>query len=150
MTVNECSKEASVLAALANDSITDELTAHLHSCPVCQDAKLVWGYLRDAAATEAETDIAPAGAIWWRAQLAKKRAAAHRSIALIDTMQKIALAVAAIAVIAMGAWQAPKLFEIPPVLLAGSAGVVVLLLASVAVVLSLERDSGRSTVPRGM
>ncbi len=150
MKLNECASEPGVLAALANGFMPDELAAHLNSCPVCQDAKLVWSYLRQFAAAETGAEIAPAGMVWWKAQIAKKRAAAQRSIALIDTMQKIALAVAAIAVIAIGAWQAPKLFVIPPVLLAGLAAVVILLLASVVVVLTLERDSSGRTLPRGM
>jgi hypothetical protein len=141
MKLNECANESSVLAALRSASMPDELMAHLNSCPVCQEAKLVWTYLEGCASAEAEAEIAPAGAIWWKAQLAEKRAAAHRSIAWIDTMQKISLAVAVIAAIAIGAWQAPKMFEIPPMLLAGSAAVLILFLASIVVLLGLSRDS---------
>jgi hypothetical protein len=146
MKFNECENEPIVLSALRSGSMPEELAGHVNSCPVCRDAKLVWSYLEGCAAAEAETEIAPAGAVWWRAQLAKKRATAQQSVAWINTMQKIALAIAAIAAIAVGAWQAPKMFEIPPVLLAGSAAVVILLLASVAVVLRLERDSGGRTL----
>ena len=146
MKLNECANESSVLAALRSGSMPDELIAHLNSCAVCQDAKLVWSYLEGCAGAEAEADIAPAGAVWWRAQLAEKRATARRSIAWIDTMQKISLAIAAIAAIAIGAWQAPKMLEIPPILLAGSAAVLILFLASVVVVLGLSRDSHSGTL----
>ncbi len=141
MKLSECANEGRVLMALRSGSVPDELAVHLDSCPVCQDAKLVWTYLETCADAAAETDIPSAGVIWWRAQLAKKRAAAHRSIAWIDVMQKIALAITVIAAVAIGAWQAPKMFEIPPVLLAGSAAVLVLLVASVLVVIGLARDS---------
>ena len=150
MKLNDCAKESSVLTALANDSITDELTAHLNSCTVCQEAKLVSSYLRDAASADVQGDILPAGIIWWRAQVARKRVAARRSIALIDTMQKIAVAVGAIIVLALAAWQAPKLFEMSRMLLAGSVSVLILFLASVVVVLTSDRDSHRRALPRGM
>jgi hypothetical protein len=145
MKLNECANESSVLAALRSGSMPDELVAHLHACPVCQDAKLVWSYLEGCASAEREADIVPAGVVWWRAQLAEKRANAHRSIAWIDTMQKISFAIAAIAAIAIGAWQAPKMLDIPPVLLAGSAAVLILFLASVVVLLRLSRDSHSRT-----
>lgn len=147
--MSECAKESSVLAALATGSVPDELMGHLEECLVCQDARLVWSYLRECTAAEVEAEIAPAGAIWWRAQLAKKRADAQRSIAWIDTMQKIALAVLAMAVIAMGIWQGPKLLDVSPVVAAGSAAVLILLLASVIVVLGLERPS-HNNLSRGM
>lgn len=150
MKANECPNESSVLAALVNDSMTDELTAHLHACAVCQDAKLVWAYLQQCATADQQTDIAPAETIWWRARLARKRVEARRSIAVIDTMQKIAFAVAAIVVIAIAAWQAPKLFETSRLLLAGSAAVLILFAVSLIVVFTLERDSQGRALPRGM
>lgn len=150
MNPNLCPQEASVLAALGDGSMTEELTAHLLECPECQETKLVWTYLQQCATTDQHSDIAPAGAIWWRAQIAKKRLDARRSVAFIDTMQKIALAIAAILVIAIGAWHAPQLLEMPPMLLGGSAAVLMLLLVSVAVVLRLGRDANQPPLPRGM
>jgi hypothetical protein len=147
MNLGECARESSVLAALQSNCMPEELAAHLDSCPVCRDAQLVWSYLEGCASAERETEIVAAGTVWWRAQLAKKRATAQRSIAWIDLMQKISLTVAVMAAIAVGAWQAPKMFEVPPLLLAGSAGVLILLLASLVVVFGLERNSLR---PRGM
>ena len=147
MKLAECPQDATVVAALAAGSISDELAAHVSVCPVCEDAKLVWSYLAACAAAGAEAEIAPAQTIWWRAQLAKKRGAARRSIAWIDAMQKIAVAIAALVAAGIGAWQSPKLFEIAPLILAGSSAVLLLLLASVVVVLTL---SGRRTLPRGM
>jgi hypothetical protein len=147
MNLMECPKEASVIAALAAGSMADELATHVNTCPVCRDAKLVWSYLAASAAASAEAEIAPAETIWWRAQIAKKRAAAHRSIAWIQTMQKIALAIAALAVVAIGAGQASKLVQVPLVVLAGSAAVVVLFLATVLFVVVSDRGH---TLRRGM
>ena len=141
MKLNECANEGRVLAALLSGPMPDELAEHLTSCPVCQDAQLVWSCLEACADAAAATEIPPAGVVWWKAQLAEKRAAALRSVAWIEVMQKIALAITVIAALAIGAWQAPKVFEIPPVLLAGSAAVLILFVASLLVVLGLARDS---------
>jgi hypothetical protein len=150
MNPNECPNEARLLAALVNDSMTAELQAHFKDCAVCQDAKLVWTYLQQCASADQQNDIAAAEIVWWRARLTKKRIEARRSVALIETMQKIALAAVAIIVIAVAAWQAPKLFEMPRLLLAGSAAVLILFAASVIVVFTLGHDSHRRAVPRGM
>jgi hypothetical protein len=150
MKPNECPTESSVLAALADDSMTDELSAHLDACAVCQDAKLVWTYLQQCATADQQIDIAPAETIWWRARLARKRVEARRSIALIDMMQKIAFGVAAIVAIAIAAWQTPKLLEMPRLLLAGSTAVLILFAVSVIVVFTLDHDSHRRALSRGM
>jgi hypothetical protein len=150
MKPNECPNESCLLAALVNDSMTDELTAHLHDCAVCQDTKLVWNYLQQYANADQQTDVAAAESIWWRARLARKRVEARRSIAFIDTMQKIAFAVAAIIAIAIAAWQAPKLFETSRLLLAGAAAVLILLAVSLIVVFTLDHDSHPRALSRGM
>lgn len=150
MNLNDCPQEASVIAALANGSLPDELNRHGESCPICQDAQLVWAYLRDSARADAQTDLPSSGVIWWRAQLAKKRAAAQRSVAAIDVMQRIALAVTIIAVIAIAAWDAPKLIEVQPMLLAGAGSALLVFIASIIVVLTSGRHDDRRTSPRGM
>lgn len=133
MNIEECPQESSVLAALTYGSMSDELAAHLTSCAICQDAKLIWSYLQDSARAEAQADITPAGIIWWKAQLGRKRADARRSVALIEAMQKIALAAAVVLLLAIGAWQVPKLLETSRMLLEGSAAILVLLFASVLI-----------------
>lgn len=145
----ECAQESNVLAALAAGVVPEELAAHAAACPVCRDAQLAWTYLDEYAAAEMESEIAPAGVIWWKAQLARKRAEAQRSIAWIDTMQKIALAFIAVALIAVAAWQGPRLFDVSPLLAEASGAVLVLLLASLVVMRGLDRPSGNG-LSRGM
>lgn len=145
MKISECPKESSVLAALAAGPLPDELADHLNACPDCRDAQLVSNYLNACAANDPATGIASADFVWWKAQLARKRAAARRSIAWIDAMQRIALAIAAIAAIAIGASQAPKMTGVSPMILAGSAAVLVVFVSGVLVLMSLNR--GR-TLPR--
>ncbi|MBV9761037.1 MAG: hypothetical protein JO340_10780 [Acidobacteriaceae bacterium] len=139
--MTECAQESNVLAALTAGAMPEELAAHLAECGVCQDAELAWSYLKECAVAETVSDVPPAGVVWWKAQLAKKRAEARRSIAWIEAMQKIALAVVAIAVIAIAAWQGPKLFNVSPLLAAASGAVLVLLVASVLVMHGLDRWS---------
>jgi hypothetical protein len=146
MKTNECPNEPSLLAALAKDSMTADLRAHLEDCAVCQDAQLVWTYLQHCASADQQTDLAPAETIWWRARLARKRVEARRSIAFIETMQKIALAVAAVVVIAIAVRQAPRLFEMSSLLLAGSTAVLILFAVSLIVMFTLNRG----TLPREM
>ncbi len=150
MNANLCPQESSVLAALGNGSMSAELAAHLRQCAACQDAKLVWTYLQQCASADQQSEIAPAERIWWKAQIEKKRLEARRSVAVIETMQKIALAIAAIVLIALAAWQAPILLGMRPMLLGGSAAVLMLCVLSVAVVLRLGRDSRRSSLPHSM
>jgi hypothetical protein len=145
--VSPCAKESCVLAALASGSLPEELAEHLNACPDCRDAQLVWCYLNACATSDAETEIPPAHIVWWRAQLGRKRGAARRSVAWIDAMQKIAVAIATIAAAIIVAWQSPKLFGISPLVLGASATVLVLFVASLVVVLTL--DGGR-TLPRSM
>jgi hypothetical protein len=139
-----------VLASLANGSLCDELAAHLSSCAICQDAKLVWSYLQDSVRAEAQTDIPPAGIVWWKAQLARKRIDARRSVALIETMHKIALAALVVLLVAIGASQVPKLLDASPMILAGSAAVLLLFLVSVIVMLGFARESNTRALPRRM
>ena len=150
MNLNDCPQEATLLAALASGSLSGELACHLESCPICQDARLVWTHLHESDVAELDAGLPSPGLIWWRAQLSKQRVAARRSVAAIDVMQRIAVAVTIIAVIALAAWEAPKLSEVPLPLLAGSAATVILLLASLFVVLTIGRDSHGRTSPRGM
>jgi hypothetical protein len=147
--MTQCAQESNILAALSIGRAPEELEAHLAACPVCQDAKLAWNYRQEYAATEAECEVPPAGAIWWRAQLAKKRADARRSVAGIEAMQKIAFGVAAVALIAIAAWQGPKLFDVSPVLAEALAAVLGLLVASVLVMFGLNRPS-QNDLSRGI
>jgi hypothetical protein len=150
MSLNDCPHEASLLAALAQGSIPDELNQHLSSCAVCRDAHLVWTYLHDSAPADSQADLPSPGVIWWRAQLAKKRSAAQRSVVAITVMQTIALAAAMIGVVAIAIWQSPKLLEVPSIVLAGTAAILLVLIASVIVVLTSARQSHGRTSARGM
>jgi hypothetical protein len=145
MNLNHCPQEASLIAALASGSIPHELDQHAGSCAVCQDARLVWTCLHDPAYGDAHADLPSPGVIWWRAQLAKKRAAAQRSVAAIRFMQTAALVAAILGFIAVAAWESTRLNEISPLLLGGAAATLLVFVASVLVVVnSARRSSARS------
>jgi hypothetical protein len=143
---DHCPQQARLLAALADGPIPDELHDHLQLCGVCQDARLVWAQLQECVDADAAADLPSANAIWWRAQVAKKRVAAERSVAAIKFMQTVALAAAILAFIAVAAWQSARLNEISPLLLGGTAATLLVLVASVVVVV----NSGRRSSARGM
>jgi hypothetical protein len=88
-----CEYEEQMLAALRAGDLPADLAAHADGCAVCQEVKLVFGFLSSASAQEVDVHASAAGLIWWRARLDEKRALAERSVAPILTVQKIALIV---------------------------------------------------------
>ena len=93
MNLPNCEYEEQILAALRAGDLPEELAAHADGCAVCQEVKLVFGFLASASAREEDVHTSAPGLIWWRARLDEKRALAKRSVAPILTVQKIALIV---------------------------------------------------------
>jgi hypothetical protein len=97
-----CEYEEAVGAALSSGQWNDELVRHLASCSQCADLRLVSQYLASAGTAIEEAAPLPApGLIWWRAQLAERQEQATRGVAAIDLMQKLAIAVALIGLVAI-------------------------------------------------
>jgi hypothetical protein len=123
MNLEFCEYEEAVTAALASGQWSEELVQHLTACRQCADLRLVSQYLATAAPpTREQTTHLPApGLIWWRAQLAERQALAARAVAAIEVMQKVALAVALVAVVTCAIFTKPV--ELSTLLLgAGLAG----------------------------
>jgi hypothetical protein len=98
-----CEFEEVVAGALASGHWSGELREHLSGCAHCAELELVWQSLSPVA-TDAEAEPLPVpGLIWWRSQIAGHRAQAERAVAAIALMQKLAIAVALMAVVAF-AW----------------------------------------------
>lgn len=150
MNPNHCPHEASLLAALASGCMPNELSQHVASCAVCQDVRLIWAHLHECAEEDAHAALPSSGVIWWRAELAKKRAAAQRSVAAISIMQSIALAAVIAGLLAIAVWQSSRLAELPLTLLAGSAATVLVLIASLIVVFNSARPAHGRRSPGGM
>ncbi|MBV9267860.1 MAG: hypothetical protein JO061_16955 [Acidobacteriaceae bacterium] len=95
-----CEKVDDTLRELKSGALSPELQVHIESCPECRDALLIQRFMQAAAAEGDDEVPAPtAGAIWWRAEIARKRRIAERSVAAIRAVQKIALAVAVLIVL---------------------------------------------------
>jgi len=122
-----CDYEDAVVGALIQGSLEGELRQHSDSCLVCGELVRVFVYLETARHEEPEMSPLPsAGLIWWRARLAEKRRRAERSVAGIDIVQKIGLALMVIvAAVLMAMWSGQGQFG-PTVLLADVAGSILL------------------------
>ena len=100
MSTESCKFDDAVAEALANERWSDELREHLSGCALCAELVLVRQSLADVSAVEEAEPLPAAGLIWWRAQLAGRREQGQRALAAIEVMQKLAIAVAVIAIVA--------------------------------------------------
>jgi hypothetical protein len=96
-----CDLDERMTSALARGPLPEELRQHAASCAQCADLLLISQFLKDAQPpTDGTAQAFTAGLIWWKARLAERREHAEHAVAAIDIMQKIALAVALIGVVA--------------------------------------------------
>jgi hypothetical protein len=134
-TPGACEREPDLLAALARGGLTEELQAHVETCPDCREAQHVWTYL---ASLDRENEAAPLpapGLIWWRAQLAARRNQAEESVAAIKLANKTAaaLTLAFVCLAAILWW--PQSWEHLPVPVLGAGIALLVLLFSAGTVL---------------
>jgi hypothetical protein len=87
----ECQCEAEVLEALRSGAWEPELRQHVQECAVCSELLVVAEFLQSEAAIPASEPALPdAGMMWWRAQLAARRAAVKRATWPIRLFGKLA------------------------------------------------------------
>ena len=85
----------------------DEQRAHVENCRACGELALVMGAFQAARHSAAgPANAEPAGAVWWRAQLRRRRAALERMNRPIVGAQIFALAIAVVGALALVLWQA--------------------------------------------
>ena len=85
-----CEQETALVAALAAGGELDErLASHAGQCPACREARLVWQAMQAALYEDAAAASPPPapGLIWWKAQLAARRAAVARAGRPVQAMQ---------------------------------------------------------------
>ena len=100
------------MAALAGRVFPPELIQHLESCVCCSESALVWRYLDELSKDEADQEPLPsADRIWWKAQFAKKRKLAERSVLAISLVQKVAAALAAAFMVLVAVLWGPAMAE---------------------------------------
>jgi hypothetical protein len=110
MNTSYCQKEQEVLEALERgrwpDVCDEALRAHVASCAVCTDVALVADFLRqEDIRARTEAVLPDAVAVWWKAQLLAKRAAAERAAQPLALAERFACACATLALFGMAIWQ---------------------------------------------
>lgn len=74
--MNECLREAELLAAAHSGVWPPELQAHAAHCPACQELAAVMGLLLAAPAPD---EPPSAGFLWWKGQLQAQRERTERA-----------------------------------------------------------------------
>ena len=119
MSFPHCHREQEVVGALRSGRWTsawgEEIRKHVAACAVCAEVAVV------ARKFQHETELAQsefgqlgaslpsAGFVWWKAQLAARRAAEQRATAPITLAERAAFALGAFAVLVLSTWQWPQI-----------------------------------------
>jgi hypothetical protein len=105
-----CDYEQEVEQAVSSDAWSESLRSHAAHCALCSEVALVAGFLRSEAALAcAEAVLPDPNRIWWKAQLAAKRAAAERVVRPIALMEQLAWACAALLCGVAFLWLRPRI-----------------------------------------
>lgn len=115
MNIPQCSRESEVLDALRSGRWSsawgEEIRRHVSSCPVCAEVAFVAQALRhEDEQTQAEllqdgASLPSAGLVWWKAQLAARRAAEIRAAQPIALVERAAYALGGLAAFGLAVWQ---------------------------------------------
>jgi hypothetical protein len=136
-----CDYEDTLLEALASAHVSEELRRHIAACPACSETALVWDYLGSAQNDLSQNRTLPAaGFVWWRAQLAEKRRRAERSVAAIDLVQKLAVALLFVVVAILTFWASQRTADFVMSFAFAGAGFAVLLCLVVGVLYAWVRE----------
>jgi len=115
MKLPNCDREQEVLDALRSgrwaSAWGDELRQHAENCAVCAEvAFAAQEFQREAELARTEfqqpgTRLPSAGLVWWKAQLAARRAAEQRAAASMLWVERAAYVLGAVAVMGLGIWK---------------------------------------------
>lgn len=121
MKLPQCDREQEVLDALRSGRWAsvwgEEIRQHAADCAVCAEVALVaQEFQREEELARAELQqlgagLPSAGLVWWKAQLAARRAAEQRAAEPVLLVERLAYALAALAVLGLGVWQWPRIAE---------------------------------------
>jgi len=119
MKLPNCDREQEVVDAMRSgrwaSAWGDELRQHAEDCAVC--AEVVFAaqeFQREAelAGTEFRqpgVNLPSAGLVWWKAQLAARRAAEQRAAAPMVLVERVAFALGTLAAIGLAVWKWPAI-----------------------------------------
>jgi hypothetical protein len=114
MKIEQCDREQAVLDALTSGRWAtawgEEIRQHAVGCAACSEVVVVAQALRrEERFAEAEVRLPSAGLVWWKAQLAARRAAERRAAQPIAMVERLAQAVGALSAFGLGVWQWPRI-----------------------------------------
>jgi len=102
MTAERCPREDELLDALGRGYVGAELDAHVRSCTLCKELRLVAGaLLEDRVKAVANAAVPSAGTMWWRMQLRQRQEAQALARRSLFVGQAVTLAVAMILVVTL-------------------------------------------------
>jgi hypothetical protein len=98
--LGQCQRENATVKALLSGRETDEITAHLRSCPNCREAAKIGGFFQTAFPNEpSPVNIPAAGLLWWKSRLRARQNAALKASRPLLIVQIASIATAAAMVI---------------------------------------------------
>ncbi len=119
MKLPQCDREQEVVDALRSGRWASEwgegIRLHAAECPVCAEvAFAAQVFQREVELAGAELQqpgagLPSAGLVWWKAQLAARRAAEQRAAEPMVLVERVAYALGALAVLGLGVWQWPNI-----------------------------------------
>jgi len=114
MKIALCHREQEVLNAVRSGRWSgpwgEEIRSHAAGCAVCAEvAWLAEAMLREHDLAQAEVRLPSAGFVWWKAQLAARRAAEERATQPIALVEHCAQALALLGALGLALWQWPRI-----------------------------------------
>jgi len=98
MKPTSCSHEQATIVAVQTETWTDALRMHLSNCACCQETAQMARCMHSLAAVENNSRPLPdAKVIWLKAQLARRQASATEALKPVETFQRVAWGVSALA-----------------------------------------------------
>jgi hypothetical protein len=114
MKIPQCDRERQVLDAMHSGRWAgpwaEEIRRHVGRCAVCSEVVLVAEALRrEEESAQAQIQLPSAGLVWWKAQLASRRAAEERVSQPIALVERMAQVFSMLAVLLLGIWRWPEI-----------------------------------------
>jgi hypothetical protein len=119
MKLPQCDREQEVVDALRSgrwaSAWGQDIRQHAAVCSVCSEVAFAAQALQhemnlaQAELQQPDAGLPSAGLVWWKAQLAARRAAEKRAAEPMVLVERIAFVLGALAVLGLGAWQWPRI-----------------------------------------
>lgn len=114
MKIPQCHREQEVLDAVRSGRWSgpwgEEIRRHAVGCAVCAEvASVAEAMLQEHDLAQAEVRLPSAGFVWWKAQLAARRAAEERAAQPIALVERFAQALTLLGAFALALWQWPRI-----------------------------------------